>query len=69
MFGNYLKELQQQAGLTKQERLAERIGVKGPTVSRWMAGVHPPQPEECRKIAAAFGRPQMDRQRETDTPT
>lgn len=52
-FGNKLKELRQQAGLT-QKQLAEQIGVTKSVISFYERSERTPSPDVLRKLASVF---------------
>ena len=53
MFGNKLKELRQQAGLT-QKQLAEQLGVTKSVISFYERSERTPSPDVLRKLASVF---------------
>jgi transcriptional regulator with XRE-family HTH domain len=59
-FGVRLLRLRRAAGLT-QKQLAERLGVRQPTVSRFEAGRDMPTPGMLRRLADALGFPEQTR--------
>lgn len=52
-FGDKLKDLRQQAGLT-QKQLAERLGVTKSVISFYERSERTPSPDVLRKLAAVF---------------
>lgn len=52
-FGNKLKELRQQAGLT-QKQLAEQLGVTKSVISFYERSERTPSPDVLRKLASVF---------------
>lgn len=40
---------------TTQQSLAERMGVKPPTVSQWLSGQYTPRPKKLRELSAITG--------------
>lgn len=53
-FPNRIATKREEAGLS-QEAVAERLGVRQPTISRWEKGQRPPRVEDLVKIAAIIG--------------
>ena len=53
-FGKRLKELRKRAGYT-QEKLAEKVGIEPPNISKIENGIHFPQSDKLQKFANAFG--------------
>ncbi len=53
-FGKRLKELRKRAGYT-QEKLAEKVGIEPPNISKIENGIHFPQSDKLLKFANAFG--------------
>lgn len=58
-FGKRIKELRKKAGYT-QEKLAEKIGIEPPNISKIENGIHFPQTDKLEKFAKAFNLDVMD---------
>ena len=56
IFSQRLQRAMEEAGLDGV-RLAERIGVKQASVSKWTTGKSLPQAENLERLAATLGRP------------
>lgn len=55
-FAAHLLQLSQARGIGTQGELAQRLGVKQQTTSRWEAGTSRPRADEMSGIAAVTGR-------------
>lgn len=56
MDGATIREIRRARGMT-QEEFAEAVGTSRFMVNRWEAGVHRPNLDSLKKIAAVAGRP------------
>ncbi|MGW7281763.1 helix-turn-helix transcriptional regulator [Streptomyces sp. NPDC054844] len=56
MDGATIREIRRARGMT-QEEFAEAVGTSRFMVNRWEAGVHRPNIDSLKKIAAVVGRP------------
>lgn len=54
-----LAEVRKEAGMS-QEELAEKLGVKQPTISSWERNRTIPKPYYMQKIQDIFGKPKED---------
>lgn len=59
-FGEWLTARALNRGFTTNSELAERAGISGPQIGRWMKGRMLPQPENMRRLAEALGVPVLE---------